>query len=264
MGCVSSSARAVRAPPVDHVPEPTELKKFELMSGEPHILHTGEDTDYTNEKELVRFHIDKSSKSNTGATFIVYDMDVDEEGNRKTWNHLFVQGVKWGLGPRKRLENLTGIFRGEDDSPPLSYWVCDASKGPNNYLILQDQKRSEKQQVTHFNGKDGHGLYMYASIEYNLETTVCSVIVMGMELYRMRQANEKTWIVYRKVKKDASSYGPCALFEESKGSGGIAGRYPRWDVTISPGLDPLLFIHFCTMTDYFYEEYLRKTHTKYY
>jgi hypothetical protein len=142
-------------------------------------------------------------------------------------------------------------------------------------MILQDTKRSELQsKPTHFKGKDGHFLWLYATVDYNLETTVCSVTIMGQVLYQMRQANPETWIVYRRTKKarvrvsdgeTSYTYEPCALFAQSKGSGGYPlGRYPRYNVTISPGLDPLLMIHFCTMTDYFYEEYLRKTKTRYY
>ena len=270
MGCVSSSAREPLAPPVKEIPTPDELtKKFELVKGEPVLQHNfpknGETISASDEQ--TKFHIDKSSKSHTGATFIVYDNELDEDGNRKTWKKLFVHSVKYGIGPRKRLENMTGIFQGGEETPPLSYWVCDASKGPNHFMIFQDTKRSEAQKPTHFQGKDGHFLYLYATVDYNLETTVCSVTIMGQILYTMRQANPETWIVHRRIKKDGgeASYEPCALFAQSKGSGGYPlGRYPRNDVTISPGLDPLLMIHLCTMTDYFYEEYLRKTKTRYY
>mmetsp|Transcript_9753 Transcript_9753/g.16160 ORF Transcript_9753/g.16160 Transcript_9753/m.16160 type:complete len:271 (-) Transcript_9753:73-885(-) len=270
MGCVSSTAREPRAPPVSHIPTQDELtKKFELVKGEPVIQHTFPKTEeiILSSDQQVTFHVDKSSKSHTGATFIVYDNEPDEDGNRKTWNKLFVQGCKFGLGPRKRLENMTGIFQGGEETPPLSYWVCDASKGPNNFMILQDTKRSETQKPTHFQAKDRRSLYLYATVDYNLETTVCSVTIMGQVLYQMRQANPETWIVYRRMKKHdgETSYDPCALFAQSKGSGGYPlGRYPRYDVTISPGLDPLLMLHFCTMTDYFYEEFLRKTKTRYY
>lgn len=280
MGCVSSSARQPRAPPVpvQEIPAPSELtKKFARMKGEPVLHHN-----FPKDEEIISasdqqatFHIDKSSKSHTGATFIVYENELDDDGNRLTWNELFVQAVKFGIGPRKRLENLTGIFQGGPDTPPLSYWACDASKGPNHFMILQDTKRSELQsKPTHFKGKDGNFLWLYATVDYSLETTVCSVTVMGQVLYQMRQANPETWIVYRRAKKQrvrvsdgetSYEYEPCALFAQSKGSGGYPlGRYPRYNVTLSPGLDPLLMIHFCTMTDYFHEEYLRKTNTKYY
>jgi hypothetical protein len=278
MGCTPSKTKEKRAPPVEHIPDCTELtEKFVPLDREPVLV--SEENNLSSE-EQIRLMIKKYNKNNKGDSFGVKNFEA-KSGDWLGEQGVFVEPIhKFGFVGRS-LESFTGVFRGKEGLP-LAYWVIDVSHGVNKYKILKNEPAYKGQEALNFKGRDVKNavlnqaspfkgrteidLYSYAYVTFDLDTTVVSVKVYGaptikdhQPLYQMRQANKTTWIIYRYSFGD-DKYNECAMLVQGRGT----MRFPTYETTICPGVDPILTICLVTIIDSFWEYRLRKARVQFY
>jgi hypothetical protein len=293
MGCKPSVPRQL-APPVERIPEPTELTEvFPPVEGFPSLM-TSQNTELTSSDKQIRICVKKTNKNKKGDSFRIKEMELNKDGGRDDWlgeNGIFVEPVMQTGLIRSGLDDFTGIYQGKD-CKPLGYWICDVSRGVNTFKILKEEQNYIGQHFETFTGRDVekdkqgnllatpfHGrssvdLYTYGYVEFDRKTTLVNIRIYGAPKchqegatpFRMRQANATTWILYKYDydKNDdedvKNKYKECALFVQSKGTMG----FPIYETTISPGIDPVFVTLVLTILDNFWENRLKKARVEFY
>ena len=289
MGCKQSTP-VVKAPRVEKIPTSQDLTRpFDPQTDLLPLFSTGnKDNDLTSTTEQSQFLVQKTNKSAKGDAYRVKDMAKNENGGHDDWlgeQGIFVEPVPIPGLVRRNMESWTGLYRGKEASP-LGYWICDPSRGVNTFFILKEtpnykgqtfETRQGQDQgmdtiyATPFKGRTSVNLYHYARIEFDLKTTLVNIRVLGAPKchgpddnetpFRMRQADASTWILYG-WDYISKNYNACALFVQIQHAGIL--KFPQYQVTIAPGLDPAFVTLLLTVTDYFWEYRLKKAGMKLY
>jgi hypothetical protein len=110
-----------------------------------------------------------------------------------------------------------------------------------------------------FTGPNKLELYTFASIEFDYDTHVCSIKIVGQgkndtPLYSCRQCDKETWV----IKKHGQ--GVIAKITQVKG---LMPKFTSWDVTMSPGVDAAFICCMANIIDWFVDV-LKKQWIKYY
>jgi hypothetical protein len=110
-----------------------------------------------------------------------------------------------------------------------------------------------------FKGPNKLELYTFASIEFDYDTHVCSIKIVGQgkddtPLYSCRQCDKETWV----IKKHGQ--GVIAQVKQVKG---LMPMFTSWDVTMSPGVDAAFICCLTNIIDWFVDV-LKKQWIKYY
>jgi hypothetical protein len=110
-----------------------------------------------------------------------------------------------------------------------------------------------------FKGPNKLELYTFASIEFDYDTHVCSIKIVGQgkndtPLYSCRQCDKETWV----IKKHGQ--GVIAKITQVKG---LMPKFTSWDVTMSPGVDAAFICCMANIIDWFVDV-LKKQWIKYY
>ncbi|KAL7569665.1 hypothetical protein ACA910_008319 [Epithemia clementina (nom. ined.)] len=227
MGCVKSVPAEPRAPP-EPVPKLELLlkTKVEPIEGEPQLTKGGDN--FTSSDEALQLIFRNIGRSPKGNTFQL------ETYNDELFHNLQIHPAKPGVGLKKRMEDLVYLHYEKMHSKAVAFAIKNVPKGLNYFLILSPDPVREGQKPVSFEGPTFcPTMYPYATVEFNLETTVAAVRLVGEKagdepLYTMRECNAKVWVIKR------HDVGVCAAIESGRG----VGKLTCYRVVFCAGTDP--------------------------
>lgn len=242
MGCTSSAPEAKADP--EPVPTLQSLLKIKVvpLPGEPQLT-TGEDN-YTSADtglQLIFRGVNRGAKGNSFQLENYHD---------ELFHRLLISPAKPGLGIRNRMEQLVFAHYEGVENASLGFAIHNVPKGLNYFAILSPKPMHEGAKQVPFQGPEFCPvMYPYATIEFNIKTTVASVSITGHgkdddPLYTMRQCNPKVWVIKR------LNVGPCAAIERVRG----IGKLSCYRVLYCAGTDPVFMGLLTSVIDAFLEE----------
>jgi hypothetical protein len=284
MGCCQSIPKGI---PVEDIPTSLELRenKFQDVADRVPALTEDSKNNFAAD-ELLQLRLEKTDMGRKRGIVVNIvqaqgsSSTKAEDENKKSgeeaeqphhlhnWNSLYVESVyKFDMNKEIEANDLHAVHRGKVKKP-LAYYQRDLTDGslsriPNQYKIFKETPSYSGHKALRVEiGDTWVDLYPWAKITFDMNTTIVSIRVFGAPKckesdetpYRMRQANDSTWILY-KYMYDDEKYKDCALI-------GYKGRQdgkPIYETTISPGIDPTFVICMESILDHFVESNNGKT-----